>query len=89
MAFIKKGTRDSKALFIEQKTEWFDHPYSPDQETIFAGIYRCHCGVEIPYPAKKKLPPHDHHKCSLGEIEWKLLVSIDNVPKKIKLAPRN
>jgi hypothetical protein len=89
MVFIKRGSCDSKNLFIEQDSERFDHPLGPEQEVTFSGIYRCLCGVEVLRHKNEKLPGYNDHECVLGNIEWKLLVSIDNVPKTFKLKPRN
>ncbi len=94
MAYIKRGTRDS-LKFVERNSNRFDCPYVPGQEIDYAGIYRCQCGVEALLPEviqigktkkkDKKFPPYDppHHVCACGEIEWYLLVSIDNVPNTI------
>jgi hypothetical protein len=55
----------------------YDTKYSPGQEAINPGIYRCvACGDEIAIAKGHTLPPQNHHqhKPGAGKIEWQLLV---------------
>lgn len=81
MAFIKKGTRLPESTRPE-----FDHPYEPEEEAIYPGVYRCSCGYEIIHlggelPASGKFP--DDHPDNHQHIWW-LLVSLINPYKRIK-----